>query len=67
MYVEPGSGRVERAAEITSCYGMLSGMSDSIMWAHRCGVIRAMSPRVDFDWGVIGAEATAELFGIKLV
>ncbi len=60
--IESVSG--EKARLITSCYGVLSGMSDLILKAQQEGTIIGLSPQVDFDWKTGEVPQRGELGGI---
>jgi beta-galactosidase GanA len=54
----------EKARLITSCYGVLSGMSDLILKAHQNGTVIGLSPQVAFDWKSDQQPQRGELGGI---
>ena len=56
----------EKARLITSCYGVLSGMSDLILKAQQNGTIIGLSPQVDFDWTIDEQPQRGELGGVHL-
>ncbi len=53
-----------KARLITSCYGVLSGMSDLILKAQQNGTIIGLSPQVAFDWTTDDQPQRGELAGI---
>lgn len=54
----------EKALLITSCYAVLSGMSDLILKAQQNGTIIGLSPQVGFDWTTDEDPQRAELAGV---
>jgi beta-galactosidase GanA len=54
----------DKARLITSCYGVLSGMSDLILEAQQNGTIIGLSPQIAFDWTIDGRPQRGELGGI---
>jgi beta-galactosidase GanA len=55
----------EKSRLITSCYGVLSGMSDIILKAQQDGTVIGMSPQIGFDWKVDDAPQRAEFGDVK--
>jgi len=54
----------EKARLITSCYGVLSRMSDLILKAQRNETIVGMSPQIAFDWTLGDEPQRGELGGV---
>ncbi|HEY1683199.1 MAG TPA: DUF5597 domain-containing protein [Tepidisphaeraceae bacterium] len=54
----------EKAQRITQCYGLLAGMSDSILKAQQTNKIIGLSPPIAFDWSTSNEPQRADLGGI---
>ena len=54
----------EKAHLITSCYEVLSGMSDLILKAQQDGTVIGLSPQVAFDWTIDDRPQRGELGGV---
>jgi beta-galactosidase GanA len=54
----------EKERLITSCYGVLGGMSDLILKSQQTGAIVGLSPQVAFDWKVDEQPQKTALGGI---
>jgi beta-galactosidase GanA len=54
----------EKARLITSCYGVLSGMSDLILEAQQNETVVGLSPQVGFDWKIDERPQRGELDGV---
>ena len=54
----------EKARLITSCYGVLSGMSDLVLKAQQNGTVLGLSPQVAFDWAIDDQPQRGELEGV---
>jgi beta-galactosidase GanA len=54
----------ERERQITSCYGLLAGMSDTILNCQQNNKVIGLSPQVAFDWTIDEEPQRGELGGI---